>query len=136
MQPAKSFSLILTSTKKQKIVKIISACTESTHVLLKILNKYSSPGTFGLILSSTNTQKIVKIISACTENTYVLIKKHLIFVKNIHFDRPRVLIFSKIWKISEIWLCRCADCKVNCQTQPITVELITLTNLNAAISCT
>jgi hypothetical protein len=30
----------------------------------------------------------------------------------------------------------CADCKVNCQTQPITVELTTLTNLNAAIPCT
>ena len=47
-----------------------------------------------------------------------------------------VLIFSKISPIFEIWLCLCVDCKVNCQTQPITVELTTVSNLNAAISCT
>jgi hypothetical protein len=47
-----------------------------------------------------------------------------------------VLIFSKISPIFEIWLCLCADCKENCLTLPTTVELTTLTNLNAAISCT
>jgi hypothetical protein len=36
-----------------------------------------------------------------------------------------VLIFSKISPIFEIVLCLCADCKENCRTQPITVELTT-----------
>ena len=53
-----------------------------------------------------------------------------------HINRFTVLIFSKISPIFEIWLCLCANCKVNCQTQPITVELTTVSNLNAAISCT
>ncbi len=45
-------SLIFSSTKKQKIVKTISACTESTYLLCnKPLKNYSSRDTILLAMS-------------------------------------------------------------------------------------
>jgi hypothetical protein len=42
---AKTLSFIFLTTKKQKIVKTVSACLESTYLFLKSLKKYSSRDT-------------------------------------------------------------------------------------------
>jgi hypothetical protein len=41
-------NLIYSSTKKQKLVQTVSACTESTYLLLKAFKKYTSRGTIPL----------------------------------------------------------------------------------------
>jgi hypothetical protein len=48
MEQTKTLNLIYSLTKKQKLVQSVSACTESTYLLLEALKKYTSCGTIPL----------------------------------------------------------------------------------------